>query len=272
VFLKSLGDLRRSFVWWALGLAGYVAMIVSVYPTIRDNRELERLMEQYPEALKAFFAFGGQLDFTSAAGYLGSELFSFMIPILFLVVAVGNGVASIAGEEERGTLDLLLSAPLSRRRVALEKLGAMCLEVAGLGAVLWLALWIGAIVIGMGISGAHLAAATTSAVLLAIAYGAIAFMLGAGSGRKSLAVGVTVALPWRRTSSTPRCAQWTPRAVPEDLAVLPLAAGTRSTGPRPVAHARPPRGGRRGGHRRHRPLRPARRRFVTPAGALRRER
>jgi hypothetical protein len=33
VFAKSLRDLRRSFVGWSLGLAGYVALIVAVYPT-----------------------------------------------------------------------------------------------------------------------------------------------------------------------------------------------------------------------------------------------
>jgi ABC-2 type transport system permease protein len=45
----------------------------------------------------------------------------------------------------------------------------------------------------MEISGPNLAAATTGAVLLAIAYGAIAFMLGAGTGRKGLAIGVSIA-------------------------------------------------------------------------------
>ena len=79
VLLKSLRDVRRSFAWWSLGLAGYVALIAAVYPTIRDNADLKELVDSYPEALKAFIAFGGQLDFTSAAGYLGSELFSFMI-------------------------------------------------------------------------------------------------------------------------------------------------------------------------------------------------
>jgi beta-exotoxin I transport system permease protein len=194
VLLKSLRDLRRGFVWWALGLVGYVAMIVSVYPTIRDNPELNDLVESYPEALKAFIAFGGQLDFTSAAGYLGSELFSFMFPALFLVASVGNGAGTIAGEEERGTLDLLLTVPLSRTRIAVEKLGAMCLEVVGLGLVLWLALLIGGRAFSMEISAGHLAAATTVLVVLAIAYGAIAFMLAAGTGRKALAVGATVAL------------------------------------------------------------------------------
>jgi ABC-2 type transport system permease protein len=194
VFLKSLRDLRRSFAWWAVGLVGYVALIVSVYPTIRDNPDLNKLVESYPEALKAFIAFGGQFDFTSAAGYLGSELFSFMIPALFLVATIGNGAGSIAGEEERGTLDLLLSAPLSRTRVAVEKLGAMVAEVAGLGLVLWLALWVGALAFGMNISAAHLGAAVIVLVVLAAAYGAISFMLAAATGRKALAVGGTVAL------------------------------------------------------------------------------
>jgi beta-exotoxin I transport system permease protein len=194
VFAKSLRDLRRSFAWWALGLVGYVALIVSVYPTIRDNPDLNKLVESYPEALKAFIAFGGQLDYTSAAGYLGSELFSFMIPALFLVATVGNGAGSIAGEEERGTLDLLLSLPLSRTRIAAEKLGAMCVETAGLGLVLWLALWVGALAFGMHVSAAHLGAAVVVLVLLSTSFGAVAFMLAAATGRKALAIGVTVAL------------------------------------------------------------------------------
>lgn len=193
VLLKSVSDLRRGLVWWTLGLAGYVSMIVAVYPTIRDNDELEQLMEQYPEALKAFFAFGGQLDFTSAAGYLGSELFSFMIPLLFLVAAVGNGAGAIAGEEDRGTLDLLLTAPLSRARIALEKAGAMVVQLVALGAVLWVSLWIGARSVGMELSAAHLAAATADAVLLAAAYGAIAFMIGAGTGHRPFAIGAAIA-------------------------------------------------------------------------------
>lgn len=194
VFAKSLRDLRHSFAWWALGLAAYVALIASVYPTVRDNPELNELVESYPEALKAFVAFGGQFDFTSAAGYLGSELFSFMMPAIFLVASIGHGAGTIAGEEERGTLDLLLAAPVSRARIALEKLGAMCAELVGLGAVLWLALWVGARIFSMEVSGAHLAAATTALVILALAYGAIAFMLAAGTGRRTLAIGATVAL------------------------------------------------------------------------------
>jgi len=117
-----------------------------------------------------------------------------MMPALFLVAAVGHGAGTLAGEEERGTIDLLLSSPLSRTRVALEKLAAMCVELAALGVVLWLALWVGARAFSMEVSVAHLASATALLVVLALAYGAIAFMVAAATGRKTLAIGLTVAL------------------------------------------------------------------------------
>jgi len=193
VFRASVRTLRRSLAWWCVGLVGLVALMISVYPTVRDNPDLNELVQSYPEALKAFISFGGTVDYVSGAGYLGSELFSFMVPLLFLVAAIGNGAGAIAGEEERGTLDLLLSSPVTRFQVVTEKLAALAVELLALGTILWLGLWIGARAVGMDISAAHLAAATVSAVLLAAAYGAIALMLGAATGRRGLAIGLTSA-------------------------------------------------------------------------------
>jgi len=109
VLLKSLRDVRRSFAWWSLGIVGLVAMIVAVYPSVRDNPGLNKLVQDYPEALKSFIAFGGVVDYVSPAGYLGSELFSLMVPLVFLLALVGRGASTLAGEEESGTLDLLLA-------------------------------------------------------------------------------------------------------------------------------------------------------------------
>lgn len=193
VALKTLHDLRRGFLWWSIGLAGMVALMVSVYPTVRANPALNRLVQQYPDALKAFIGFGGEVDYLSAAGYLGSELFSFMVPLLLLVAAIGAGARAVAGEEEAGTLELLLSCPVSRRRLVFEKLAALALEVAGLGVVLVLSLWVGARAVSMEVSLSHLAAATTSAILLALAYGALALLLGAATGRRALTAAVVAA-------------------------------------------------------------------------------
>jgi len=193
VAAKSLRDARRGFCWWSAGLAGLVALMVVVYPSIRDNAGLKKLVQDYPEALKGFLAFGGDVDYVSPAGYLGSELFSLTIPLLLLIAAVAAGARALAGEEEDGTLDLLLANPISRRRLSVEKSAALFLELTGLALVLWLALWIGARAVGMRISAGHLAAAVIAALLLAFVYGAIALLLGAVTGQRARAIGITVA-------------------------------------------------------------------------------
>jgi ABC-2 type transport system permease protein len=193
VFLKTLRDARRALIWWSLGLVGLAALMIAVYPTVRDNPDLNKMVKDYPEALKAFIAFGGDVDYVSGPGYLGSELFAFMVPLLMLIAAIGAGARATAGEEERGTLDLMLANPLSRRRLVVDKLAALAIEVVLLALVLWLSLLVGVEVVGMNVSAAHLAAATASAALLAIAFGAIALLLGAASGHRALAIGVTAA-------------------------------------------------------------------------------
>jgi ABC-2 type transport system permease protein len=194
VLRESLRAGRRGLAWWSLGLVGLVALMVAVWPSVEGNADMKRLVEQYPDALKAFMAFGSEVEYGTAAGYLGSELFSFMVPILLLIAAIGGAAGAIAGEEERGTLDLLLANPVSRRRVALEKLGAVVVEVTALGAVLWASLAVGAAAARMDVGVGRLAAATAAAVLLALAFGAIAFLLGAATGRRGRAIAVSAAL------------------------------------------------------------------------------
>jgi ABC-2 type transport system permease protein len=194
VFAKSLRDVRRSFLWWSVGIVGLVAMIVAVYPSVRDNPGLNKLVEDYPEALKAFIAFGGAVDYASPAGYLGSELFSFMLPLVFLLALVGRAAAILAGEEEAGTLESLLANPISRRRLVLEKLGALVAEAVGLGGVLWLSLVVGTRIAGMEVGALRLAAASVAALLLALAFGTVAFAIGAATGHRARAIAVTAAL------------------------------------------------------------------------------
>jgi len=192
--LKTLRDSRRGLLLWSVGLIGMVALMMAVYPTVRDDPALNDLVKRYPDALKSVIGFGGALDYASPAGYLGSELFSFMIPLLLIIAAVAAGSGAVAGEDERGTMELLLTLPIARGRLVLEKLASLIAEVAWLGAVLWASLWIGAVSIDMRISGAHLAAGTVSAVLVGVLFGALALAIGAATGRRGLSIGLTCAL------------------------------------------------------------------------------
>ena len=190
---KTLRDGRRGIAWWSLGLAALAATMMVAYPSVRDNPDLNKLVEDYPEALKAFLGIGEGVDYTSAAGYLNSELFSFMVPLLLIIAAVGAGARATAGEEEHGTLDLLLANPVSRARVVVEKLGALCVELAALAAVLFCSLLAGTRAVGMHVSAWHLAAATADAALLALVFGAVALLVGSAAGRRGTATGITAA-------------------------------------------------------------------------------
>lgn len=192
VLTKALRDARRGLLWWSVGISAYVLLTLSVYPSIKGNEDLERAVQSYPEELKAFI--GGTLDLTSGPGYLDAELFSLMIPLLLLVYSIGAGARAIAGEEEAGTLELLLAHPVSRTRVTLEKAGALTLQVGLLALAVFAAVTLIAKLVSMDIATVRIAAATLAVYLLAVAFGATALLVGAATGKRALAIGVAAAL------------------------------------------------------------------------------
>jgi ABC-2 type transport system permease protein len=193
LFLKTLRDQRRSLAWWSAGLLAFGLFMTSLYPTIRDSSaQLDQYVRNLPEAVRALM--GGLTDYASPTGYLKAELFSMMVPIVLLVHAIGTGARSIAGEEERRTLDLLLSTPLPRHRVVLEKAAALACTLLVLGAVLWGSVTIGAAVVGMDVGPLRLGQQCLAAVVLALAFGVLALAIGAATGSRTLAAAVAATL------------------------------------------------------------------------------
>ena len=189
---KELRDQRRGLLGLGGGLAAMVLMYSSFWPSVRDNAgRFESYLENLPDALRNVI---GELSLGTPAGYLQSELFSFLGPALILVFAIGAGARSVAGEEEHGTMDLLAAAPISRGRIVLEKFAAMSGTAIGDGVILWIALITIGRAFGLDVPPADVAAATLQLVLLGIAFGAIALLLGAWRGGRTLAIAVTAAL------------------------------------------------------------------------------
>ncbi len=189
VFSKTIRDYRRSLFWWSLSLVGVAFMYIGLYPTIRDQPGLERILEEYPEAVRALFG-GEAANFSTGAGYLNVELFSFFLPLLFFIFAIGAASAAIAKEEQEETLSLLLATPISRRRLVLEKLGSVVAMVVLLGVVMWLALVVGDVLVDMELGADKIAAAIASCLLLTLVFGAATLLLGCINGRRALNIGV----------------------------------------------------------------------------------
>jgi ABC-2 type transport system permease protein len=194
VLRKTLRDQRRSLLWWGIGLFFSGATYAPFYPSIKDNAEvLEKYMDSMPQFLRDAFM-GASGDFTSPAGYLNTELFNFFAPLLLLLFAIGAGARAIAGEEERQTLDVLLSTPVARRRVVVDKFAAMLLAGVLLSALLWVSVPLTGPPFDLTPSLRDLTAAVVMCFLLAMAFGAIALAIGCATGRRSLAVGVAAGI------------------------------------------------------------------------------
>ncbi|HWL35572.1 MAG TPA: ABC transporter permease subunit [Frankiaceae bacterium] len=194
IALRALSDARRAVAAWSAAVALLVSGMVAAYPSVRDQAaDLTRLLDSYPDALKAFMGLSG-IDYASGAGYLRAELFGFTVPLLLLVLAIGRGASSVAGEEDRGTLDLLLATPVRRRRVVAEKAAGVVAVVALVAGALWAALAASAAGFGLGVPPVRTAAAVGAAALLAVVFGMVALAAGAVTGRRGLAVGLATAL------------------------------------------------------------------------------
>jgi len=193
IVLKTLRDRRRSLLLWGLGLAAVAAMMIAFYPVIREATFISEYLESFPEEFMALFA-GEITDYASPEGYLNGELFFLMYPLLMMVFAIGFGSGAIAGEEESRTLDLLLSNPLNRWRLVLEKFTAMIVCTLMLTIVFWATLAIGGAIIDMGLNLLRLAAVCFSGFLLAIAYGSVSLAIGCARGKRGVSIGVAGAL------------------------------------------------------------------------------
>lgn len=189
VLAKTLRDQRRALVGWGIAVALLALMQASFFPTIQEQAaDLQKLVESYPPAMKAFL--GDMSDFTTGAGYLRAELFTLMLPLLFLVYAIGRAADLVAGEEERGALDLLLAHPVTRRRALLEKAAGLALALVLLALVAWVPLALMDLALGMGVGPLRLALAVGMVVLLAWTFAALALAAGCLRGRKAVALAV----------------------------------------------------------------------------------
>lgn len=191
VFERTFHEQRRALVGWVASLVLLALAMTALYPTIRGNKQLVTLHETYPKALRSLF---GISDLASGVGFLRAEIFSLVGPLLIIILAVLWGGDVIAGEEDRGTIDILMANPISRRRVILEKWAALLVGVALAGVGLAAGLAIGISAVGMHVGWTEVAAAVVATILIGMLFGTTALALGAATGRRGLARGVTAAL------------------------------------------------------------------------------
>jgi len=188
VFLQSYRELRKPVFLWTIGLLGLAGLVLLAFPLLDSRIDLDWLGLQS----SASFLFGyepGQLRLSRIGDWVEAAGFGLFFPLLATVYASIFGSWLVAGEEERGSLGLLLAAPVARWRFMLEKSAVLVVAVLRPLAVLGLVL----LLLGrFGVPISSLGGRMLSLFLLALLYGALALALGSFSGRQRLSLSITL--------------------------------------------------------------------------------
>ena len=204
VFGKALRDSRRGFLittgWIVLILFVSGAFVSSSWGTEETRQESVRLAVDLPETITGLYGGAGP-NVDTLGGFTSWRygILFFVLPGIWSLLALSN---TLTAEARRGSLDLIAAGPLSRRRIALQKLGghatAMALSMLVMALVAWI---VGTAFATLPGDEIPLGAALSYALLMGLcglAAGTIAFALAPLVGRRGAAgiAGAVLAASW----------------------------------------------------------------------------
>ncbi|MCZ2846021.1 MAG: ABC transporter permease subunit [Candidatus Bathyarchaeota archaeon] len=114
---RTINVKKLSLLIYIIISVALVWLFVVFFPSLqKQGEEFSSLLESYPEPFLKAFGVEKNLLFSFEA-FLAAENFSLMWPILLIVLAITLGSSAIAGEIDQGTIEVLLSQPISRAKI-----------------------------------------------------------------------------------------------------------------------------------------------------------
>jgi ABC-2 type transport system permease protein len=118
LILQELKFRRNAIIGWGLGLCFFPLVYITIYPSVAE--EMAGLAD-----LEIYQAMGVNLG--SFEDWIGSILILF-VPMILSIYALINGTGTLAGEEEDGRLEMIVTLPLERWQIVTAK--AIALSIA----------------------------------------------------------------------------------------------------------------------------------------------
>ena len=164
ILSKSLRDYRVPMLAWGLLLLVFMAAVVAM--------ATPAVVMAYISLVKILSFWGDPYAMNTPEGYITFRYMETAWPILLSIWPILAGARLVRGEEERGTMDVLLAMSQSRTRLLLEKVGALFL------ALLVIAVLFALGVVGgeAGLGGGHID--FVSALLAGLNLSLLAFFFG----------------------------------------------------------------------------------------------
>lgn len=135
-FKHMLRRLRWQIIGWSFGVVLYDLLLAFFYPSMADMGDaIIDYIKAFPQGMVAFFE--NIYAIATPMGYLDVYFFSYM-HLIIGILAIGTGAGLLAGDEERGTLDLVMAQPVSRSELFWGRWTALLAAFVIILAVGWL--------------------------------------------------------------------------------------------------------------------------------------
>jgi ABC-2 type transport system permease protein len=191
VFLKTMRDMLIPLAAWAGGMLVLCLWILTLMPSVEDAGLME-YMANLPESVRMLT--GNVTDISSWQGYISVEMLGFFAPMMLLSFGIAYGGGLIGSEEDGGTLDLLLSNPIPRWRVVLEKFAALVVFTVVVLVANYVGYMLGALSIDLDIDPVRLLEGTFNLLPITLFFSSLAFCLTCLRRGRGLAIGVSAGL------------------------------------------------------------------------------
>ena len=114
LLLQELRFRRNAIIGWSIGLSLLPAMYVSLYPSFEGQLEsMQEIME-----LPIYQSMG--MSFGTFEDWIASTVTT-LIPVILAIYAVIDGTGTLAGEEDSGKLELVVTLPIPRWQIVTVK-------------------------------------------------------------------------------------------------------------------------------------------------------
>jgi len=142
IFIETLKQTWKQMLYWGLGLASMGLLIVLMVPVF-DMQQMSELLKNLPPIMLAMIGVGKDLDlFATAEGFVAIGFFG-KFALIFAVYPVVMGMRITANDEDDGIMDMVLSLPVQRAWVILERFAAYTVTIIGVVAMIYIGMSVG---------------------------------------------------------------------------------------------------------------------------------
>lgn len=187
IFRRTLRDDLRSILIWGGGLALLMLTVGTAYNQAIGGPNKAQEVASLEKIYKSFtFLVGPAYDLDTLGGFVTTRYMS-VVPVILGIFALLAGSFLIRGEEERGSLDLLLSTPHSRLSVFVQKWAGLLVALLLMCLITWAGLELGAIAGKADLDHTGAGLTFLNVFLTTLFFGTLALALGQMTTRKAAA-------------------------------------------------------------------------------------